>query len=59
VNSSNHLEKRSVKLGLESATDYEIVSGLREGEMVVFGEQEQYKAGQLVQPNLTNPTGAE
>src|SRR5271167_595041 len=55
VNGSNHLEKRSVKLGLESATDYEIVSGLHEGAMVVFGEQEQYKAGQLVQPNLTNP----
>ena len=59
VNGSNHLEKRSVKLGLESATDYEIVSGLHEGEMVVFGEQEQYKAGQLVQPNLTNPAAAE
>jgi RND family efflux transporter MFP subunit len=59
VNGSNHVEKRSVKLGLESSTDYEIVSGLREGEMVVFGEQEQYKAGQLVQPNLTNPTEAE
>jgi RND family efflux transporter MFP subunit len=59
VNGSNHVEKRSVKLGLESSTDYEIVSGLREGEMVVFGEQEQYKGGQLVQPNLTNPTEAE
>lgn len=59
VNGSNHLEKRSVKLGLESATDYEIVSGLHEGEMVVFGEQEQYKAGQLVQSNLTNPAAAE
>jgi hypothetical protein len=32
---------------------------LHEGEMVVFGEQEQYKAGQLVQPNLTNPAAAE
>jgi RND family efflux transporter MFP subunit len=55
VDSSQRLEKRSVKLGLESATDYEVLSGLREGEMVVFGEQEQYKAGQLVQPNLTQP----
>ncbi len=52
VDSSQHLEKRSVKLGLESATDYEILSGLQEGDLVVFGEQEQYKAGQLVQPNL-------
>ncbi len=58
VDSSQRLEKRSVKLGLESATDYEILSGLREGELVVFGEQQQYKAGQLVQPNLTSPSGA-
>jgi RND family efflux transporter MFP subunit len=57
VDSSQHLEKRSVKLGLESAADYEILSGLREGETVVFGEQEQYKAGQLVQPNPINPSG--
>jgi RND family efflux transporter MFP subunit len=59
VNGSNHLETRSVKLGLESATDYEIISGLQEGEMVAFGEQEQYRAGQLVQPNVMNPAGAE
>jgi RND family efflux transporter MFP subunit len=56
VNGSQHLEKRSVKLGLESANDYEILSGLREGDLVVFGEQDQYKAGQLVQPNLINPS---
>src|ERR1700735_332723 len=59
VNNSHHLEKRSVKLGLESATDYEIISGLREGELVVFGEQEQYRGGGLVQPNLVNPAGME
>jgi RND family efflux transporter MFP subunit len=57
VNSSQHLEKRSLKLGLESATDYEILLGLREGDLVVFGEPEQYKAGQLVQPNPINPSG--
>jgi RND family efflux transporter MFP subunit len=57
VDSSQHLEKRAVKLGLESATDYEVLSGMREGDLVVFGEQEQYKAGQLVQPNLIRPSG--
>ena len=59
VNSSHHLEKRSVKLGLESAADYEILSGVQEGEMVVFGEQDQYRPGQLVQPNVVNPAGVE
>ncbi|HEY4877704.1 MAG TPA: efflux RND transporter periplasmic adaptor subunit [Candidatus Acidoferrales bacterium] len=59
VNNTHHLEKRSVKLGLESATDYEIISGLQEKELVVFGEQEQYRGGELVQPNLVNPAGTE
>lgn len=59
VNSAHHLEMRSVKLGLESATDFEILSGLKEGEMVVFGEQGQYREGELVQPNVMNPAGAE
>jgi RND family efflux transporter MFP subunit len=59
VDNAHHLEKRSVKLGLESAADYEILSGLQEGEMVVFGEQQQYRAGQLVQPNLVSPAGVE
>jgi multidrug efflux pump subunit AcrA (membrane-fusion protein) len=59
VNNTHHLEKRSVKLGLESATDCEIISGLQEGELVVFGEQEQYRGGELVQPNLVNPAGTE
>lgn len=59
VDSSHHIENRTVKLGLESATDYEIISGLQEGEMVVFGEQDQYRPGQLVQPNLAGPAGAE
>jgi RND family efflux transporter MFP subunit len=59
VDSSHHLEKRDVKLGLESAANYEVLSGVQEGEMVVFGEQDQYKAGQLVQPNVMNPAGAE
>jgi RND family efflux transporter MFP subunit len=59
VNSSNRIEKRSVKLGLESATDAEILSGLKEGEMVVFGEQNQYRPDQLVSPQLVKPAGME
>jgi RND family efflux transporter MFP subunit len=56
VNSSNHLERREVKLGLQSATDVEILSGLQENEMVVFGEQNQYREGQLVSPQpVANP----
>ena len=56
VNSTNHLERREVKLGLQGATDVEVLSGLKENEIVVFGEQNQFKDGQLVSPQIVaNP----
>lgn len=55
VNASNRIERREVKLGLQTATEQEIVSGLKEGEFVVFGEQSQRKAGELVAPKVIEP----
>jgi hypothetical protein len=48
-----------VTLGLESATDVEILSGLRENERVVFGEQSQFKPGELVAPKAVTPSEVE
>jgi RND family efflux transporter MFP subunit len=59
VNSSNHLERREVKLGLQTATDAEVLSGLAENETVVFGEQNQFREGQLVTPKLVDAPGGE
>ena len=59
VDTSNHLEQRNVKLGIQTATDVEIVSGVRENEAVVFGEQAQYKAGMAVTPQIIQPGVAE
>jgi RND family efflux transporter MFP subunit len=59
VNSTNHLERREVKLGLQSPTDAEVLSGLDENESVVFGEQSQFKEGQLVAPKLVTAPGME
>ncbi len=59
VNATNHLERREVKLGLQTATDAEVLSGLKENEMVVFGEQNQFKEGQLVSPQIVTAPGAE
>ena len=59
VNSSNHLERREVKLGLQSASDTEVLSGLSENETVVFGEQNQFKEGQQVSPKLVAAPGME
>ena len=59
VDSSNKIEKRDVVLGLQTATNTEILSGLREKEMVVFGEQSQYKPGELVAPSVVTPSEME
>jgi RND family efflux transporter MFP subunit len=59
VNSSNHLERREVKLGLQSASDTEVLSGLNENDTVVFGEQNQFKEGQQVSPKLVTAPGME
>ena len=59
VNSSNRVERREVKLGLQSATDTEVLSGLNENETVVFGEQNQFKEGELVSPKLVEAPGME
>lgn len=57
VNSQNKIESRNVKLGLETAGQAEIVSGLQENDLVVFGEQNRYRPGELVKPQLVNPLG--
>lgn len=59
VNSTNHLERREVKLGLETTTDTEVLSGLRENDTVVFGEQNQFKEGELVSPKSVEAPGME
>ncbi|MGA8221764.1 MAG: efflux RND transporter periplasmic adaptor subunit [Candidatus Acidiferrales bacterium] len=59
VDSSNRLQKRAVKLGLQTATKVEIMSGLREGELVIYGEQGQYKEGELVKPKSIQPAETE
>ncbi|MGD0429246.1 MAG: efflux RND transporter periplasmic adaptor subunit [Candidatus Acidiferrales bacterium] len=59
VNSSNHLERRDVKLGLQSTSDTEVLSGLNENDTVIFGEQNQFKEGQQVSPQLVTAPGME
>jgi RND family efflux transporter MFP subunit len=59
VGAGNKLERREVKVGLESAADAEILSGLQENERVVFGEQGQFREGQTVAPKLVEAPGGE
>ena len=52
VNHDNQIEERAVKLGLETADKYEILSGLREGDLVVIGNRAGFQAGQKVEPKV-------
>ncbi|MGA9981086.1 MAG: efflux RND transporter periplasmic adaptor subunit [Candidatus Sulfotelmatobacter sp.] len=50
VNGNGELEDRSVQLGLQTASDAEIVSGVKEGELIVISDRGGLKAGQKVHP---------
>ncbi len=54
VNADNKIEKKTVILGVQTATQAEIVAGLKEGDSVVVGEQGQYQPGQQVRPQAAN-----
>jgi RND family efflux transporter MFP subunit len=50
IDSSNKVEIRTIVLGIQTATDAEVLSGLKEGDMVVVSDRSSLKAGQFVQP---------
>jgi len=52
VNANNEIENRPVSLGLQSATDAEVVSGLSAGEQVVVSDRSGLKPGQKVKPQV-------
>ena len=59
VGGDNRIEKRDVTLGLENAADVEILSGLNDNDRVVFGEQSQFKPGEIVNPKVVTPSEVE
>jgi RND family efflux transporter MFP subunit len=52
VDASNKIENRRVMLGIQTATDAEILSGLREGETVVVSDRSSLKPGEEVRPRM-------
>jgi multidrug efflux pump subunit AcrA (membrane-fusion protein) len=57
VNGQGAIEPRDVKLGMETADEVEITSGLQENELVVFGEQNRYRPGEAVKPREVEQAG--
>jgi RND family efflux transporter MFP subunit len=52
VDSSNKVESRPVVLGIQTATDAEIVSGLKEGETVIVSDRSGLRPGEEVRPKV-------
>lgn len=52
VNANQQVEERPVRLGLHTTNQYEVLSGLKEGELVVVGRRTQFQLGEQVQPQM-------
>jgi len=50
VDASNTIEIRQVVIGIQTATDAELLSGLKEGDLIVVSDRSSLKGGQVVQP---------
>jgi len=60
VDSTNHVEKRTVTLGIETANKTEILSGVQNGERVIAASQAEYQSGEVVTPHAAFiPTAAQ
>jgi RND family efflux transporter MFP subunit len=52
LNQNQQIEERAVKLGLETPEKFEVLSGLREGDLVIVGSRAQFQGGEKVEPKL-------
>ena len=50
VNAQHQIEERKVQLGIETPKNYEVLSGVRDGEMVMIGNRAQVHVGETVTP---------
>jgi RND family efflux transporter MFP subunit len=55
VNQAGQIEARSVTLGLETPSRYEVLAGLKEGDLVMIGTRSAVKPGQKVETKLVGP----
>ena len=59
IGPGNKIETRNVGVGLQSASEVEITSGLKENETIVYGSVQQFHAGEVVTPSLVEPAHME
>ena len=58
IGSGQQIEERPVRLGIETPTQYEVLAGLQEGDLVLIGNRAQVQVGQKVTAKLVNPAVA-
>jgi len=58
VNGEKRIEERRVSLGIDTPTKMEVVSGLKENDLVILGGRSALRVGQLVEPKLVVVTDA-
>ena len=59
ITAGNEIEERKVTLGVETPTQYEVLTGLKEGELVMLGNPGQLKPGQKVETKLLDSTAVQ
>jgi RND family efflux transporter MFP subunit len=59
VDAAHRVAERAVSLGLETPARYEVLSGLKEGDLVMLGNPASVPVGEPVQPRLTAPLARE
>jgi RND family efflux transporter MFP subunit len=50
VNPQGVVEERNIQLGIEDASQTEVLSGLSQGDMVIVGNRSSFHAGEKVEP---------
>jgi RND family efflux transporter MFP subunit len=58
VGPGNKLEERAVQVGIETADQVEILSGLQPNDLVVVGSRAQLRSGQAIQPKIVESAPA-
>ncbi len=54
VNGDNNLEEKTIEIGLQTANDIEVLSGLHEGDRVVVSDRSGLKTGMQVKPQIVD-----
>ena len=52
INDQRQIEERPVTLGMETSSHWEVLAGLKEGDLVLIGSRSQVKPGETVEPKL-------